>query len=301
MNIEGLSLDQMRVALAVASTGSFSAAARQLRRAQSAVSYAITTLENQLGTELFDRSGPRTRVAPEGSTLLAEMAAILAQADALKQHAKALSSGQEPVLHIVVDALFDLSAFSRIARELGETFAATSLSVEVESMQRVLDRVGGGHAHLGLLASLSSVPAALRSVALSPIQLVPVAKAGHPILTEREFSEDVQHNHVQIILGERGDAPSGPSYFVFASRTWRATDLGVKHALLLDGAGWGYMPLHRVADDLQAGRLVRLELEGLPHEDTQPVFVVWSARAKPGPCARWLIERLSSSSLPAER
>jgi DNA-binding transcriptional LysR family regulator len=88
MNIEGLSLDQMRVALAVASTGSFPAAARQFRRAQSAVSCAITTLEAQLGTRLFDRSGPRARVAPEGVALLAEMAAIVARADALRQQAQ---------------------------------------------------------------------------------------------------------------------------------------------------------------------------------------------------------------------
>ncbi len=74
MNIDGFSLDGMRVALVVAATGNFPAAA-QLRCAQSVVSDAITTPEAQLGTRLFERNGPRTRVAPEGVAFITDMAA----------------------------------------------------------------------------------------------------------------------------------------------------------------------------------------------------------------------------------
>lgn len=170
MNIEGLSLDQMRVALAVAATGSFSAAARQFRRAQSAVSYAVTTLEAQLGTRLFDRSGPRTRVAPEGVALLAEMAAIVARADALRQQAKVLAGGREPLVQVVADSLFDVASLGPLWREFSTTFDATRVGIDVETMQRVLDRVSDGDAHIGMLASLSSVPSHLRSMSLAPIR-----------------------------------------------------------------------------------------------------------------------------------
>ena len=56
MNIERLSLDQLRVFVQVADSGSFLAAARKLSRAQSAVSYAIATLEDQLGVLLLKLS-----------------------------------------------------------------------------------------------------------------------------------------------------------------------------------------------------------------------------------------------------
>ena len=49
------SIDQLLVLLAVAEVGSFSAAAKRLGRATSAISYAIDTLEAQLGLSLFDR------------------------------------------------------------------------------------------------------------------------------------------------------------------------------------------------------------------------------------------------------
>lgn len=51
------SLEQFKALLAAAETGSFSAAARRLGKAQSVVSTAIANLEIDLGLELFDRSG----------------------------------------------------------------------------------------------------------------------------------------------------------------------------------------------------------------------------------------------------
>ena len=54
--IDPLTLDQLRVLVSVAESGSFSAAARRLGRVQSAVSQSIQTMEATLGLALFDRS-----------------------------------------------------------------------------------------------------------------------------------------------------------------------------------------------------------------------------------------------------
>jgi DNA-binding transcriptional LysR family regulator len=70
MQISGLSLDQMRAALAVADSGSFSAAARILRRKQSAVSYAVANLERQLGVPLFERSDGHAPTTTEAGRVL---------------------------------------------------------------------------------------------------------------------------------------------------------------------------------------------------------------------------------------
>src|SRR3712207_4721026 len=80
--LDALTLDQMRVFAAVADSGSFRAAAARLSRAQSAVSHAVATLEGQLGLAVFDRSGHRPRLTPEGRALLAEVRAILTKVDA---------------------------------------------------------------------------------------------------------------------------------------------------------------------------------------------------------------------------
>jgi hypothetical protein len=41
--------------------------------------------------------------------------------------------------------------------------------------------------------------------------------------------------------------------WVFRQETWRLTDLGAKHALLVAGSGWGFTPEPAVHEDLAAG------------------------------------------------
>jgi DNA-binding transcriptional LysR family regulator len=57
MALDGMSLDQLRTFIAAAEEGSFSAAGRKLRRAQSVVSQTLANLETRLGVNLFDRGG----------------------------------------------------------------------------------------------------------------------------------------------------------------------------------------------------------------------------------------------------
>ena len=93
-NVDRLSLDQLRVLVVAAEEGSFSAAARRLDRVQSAVTYSIQQLEQQLGIEVFDRSGYRPRLNAAGESILEDARIILARVDALI--AKCRSSPRPP-------------------------------------------------------------------------------------------------------------------------------------------------------------------------------------------------------------
>ena len=82
--IDPLTLDQMRVLVAVADAGSFSAAARKLGRVQSAVSQAIQTLETTLRLNLFDRSGKTPRLTDAGKALVGDARALIVAAQAIR-------------------------------------------------------------------------------------------------------------------------------------------------------------------------------------------------------------------------
>ena len=76
---------------------------------------------------------------------------------------------------------------------------------------------------------------------------------------------------------------------------WHLTDLVPKLELLRAGAGWGSMPDHMVAEEIEAGRLVKLELQGWEGRDQMPRFSTFIATrkdAKLGPAGRHLIEAL---------
>ena len=64
--MKAVTIDQLRVFRQVAESGSFSAAARHMHRAQSAVTYAVQKLEDQVGTPLFDRGGYRPVLSEAG-------------------------------------------------------------------------------------------------------------------------------------------------------------------------------------------------------------------------------------------
>jgi DNA-binding transcriptional LysR family regulator len=66
--LDGFSLDQIRIFIAAVDQGSFSAAGRKLRRAQSVVSQYIATLEAQFGVKLFDRTGRHPQLTPQGQS-----------------------------------------------------------------------------------------------------------------------------------------------------------------------------------------------------------------------------------------
>src|SRR6202161_1722712 len=91
--IDSLTLDQIRIFLAVADTGSFSKAAKRLNRAQSAVTYGIQKLEAQAGISLFDRTAYRPALTEAGRALLPRARRIAEEANGFRDIARSLGRG----------------------------------------------------------------------------------------------------------------------------------------------------------------------------------------------------------------
>src|SRR6266849_10017210 len=100
------SIDQLLVLLAVAETGSFSGAAKRLGRATSAISYAIDTLEKQLGLSLFDRGTTRKpKLTQQGEAIVSEARAVSQSIETLRARVKGFLDQLEPEVSLVVDCM----------------------------------------------------------------------------------------------------------------------------------------------------------------------------------------------------
>ena len=130
--LDGVSLDQIRTFIAAADEGSFSAAGRHLRRAQSVVSQTLANLEGQLGVKLFDRSGHLPVLTDQGRALLADARAVACDIDLLKARAKSLAGGLEPELSVAVDVMFPDAAFASRGR-IPKEYPATLLRFDIAS------------------------------------------------------------------------------------------------------------------------------------------------------------------------
>ena len=100
-----LTLEALRVMDAIDRRGSFAAAADELGRVPSALSYTMQKLEEELDVVLFDRSGHRTKFTNVGRMLLERGRVLLEAADKLTTDAEALARGWETHLTIVSEAL----------------------------------------------------------------------------------------------------------------------------------------------------------------------------------------------------
>src|SRR6478672_6891916 len=98
-----LTPEALGVVQAVASHGSFAAAARELGLVPSAVTYRIRQLEDALDVLLFDRSSRQARLTDAGSELLREGARLLLEIDAVANRVKRVARGWESQLTIAVD------------------------------------------------------------------------------------------------------------------------------------------------------------------------------------------------------
>ena len=292
--LDGVSLDQMRAFIAAAEEGSFSAAARKLRRAQSVVSELVSGLEGQIGVSLFDRSGRYPVLTPEGTALLADARVIATGVDSLKARAKGIAAGLEPELSVVVDVLFPIAVITEAAKEFRVKFPATPLRLYVEALGAAYQPVLDGVASLGVVSATPLQPASFAAERLTGVAMVMVAAKEHPLARRKGILAKTElAKHVQLVLTDRSTLSKGREFGVLSPMTWRLADLFAKHAFLLGGLGWGGMPRHAVQDDFAAGRLVELKIEDMPPDSLiLPMSAVYPSSAPPGPAGRWLIERL---------
>ena len=96
---------------------------------------------------------------------------------------------------------------------------------------------------------------------IGSVRLVPVASPSHPLARSRRHSQSDLREHIQLVLTDRSPLTQGQDFGVFSSKMWRLADLGVKHALLLAAIGWGSMPEFMIRGDLEAGRLIQLNIQ----------------------------------------
>jgi DNA-binding transcriptional LysR family regulator len=290
--LDRVTLDQLRAFIAAADSGSFSAAARRLRRAQSVVSQTVANLEAHLGVRLFDRSHRTPVLTEEGRALLISARGVMQRLDEFKGRTQALAGGLEPELSVVVDVLFPMDAVTRAIGAFQAKFPLTPLRLFVEALGAVAQPVLDRRCQFGVMGSLPIVPLEFSSEHLTHVNLTLVVSPRHALGAYRgPIPSSLLREHLQLVLTDRSELSKGREFGVLSPKTWRLSDLGAKHEFLRAGLGWGGMPCGMVAADIAAGVLKPMQIEDAPSSIVMPMSAVYRTDAPPGPAGRWLIEQ----------
>jgi DNA-binding transcriptional LysR family regulator len=290
-----LTLDQLRVLVTIAETGSFSAAGRKLQRAQSAISHAVQSLENMQRVELFDRSGRAPVLTEAGRSLVGQARQVLRQAELFERTASSIAGGLEAELTFSVDSMVPSEPVIRCLAALQQRFPDLAVTLFTEALGGAERRVRSGSAALGLCLLFPVAAQDLQAYPVTSIELVPVAAPSHPLAQEtRRLEREVLAEHVQLVLTDP-ENQGGPSYSVVSPRVWRFVDLGRRLDFLLAGFGWATMPLHLVEGHLRDGTLKKLPIEDpaiLP--GSIPIYAAHQRDRRLGPAARSLLDDLQA-------
>ena len=252
-----LTLESLLLVDAIARRGSFAAAAEELGRVPSAVTYAARRLEGDLDALLFDRAGYRARLTPAGEELLREGRHLLAAADDLARRVQRVAAGWEQELRIALDTIIPFERFVPLLDRFCD-LAPTQVRITEEVLGGTWDALLGGRADIAIGASQEGpVPHRLsigyRSEPLDTVDLVFAVAPSHPLAgLPSPLPHAEIRRHRQIVVGDTSQelAPRTTG-LVGAANVLTVPTMAAKIQAQVAGLGCGYLP--RVADRGCAG------------------------------------------------
>jgi DNA-binding transcriptional LysR family regulator len=220
--------------------GSFSAAARRLRKSQSTISTAISNLEADLGVALFDRATRHPTLTPQGEQVLSYVKAILAASDRLDELAISLSDETEARLTFVLSDTLHPDVLEDLLQQFDRRFPHTEFECLIGEDEDVIDLLQKERAQVGLIEARDSYPTEIGSTRL-PLQTamaIYVAPA-HPLAAQGRVTWDELHSWRELRLSTflasslepaKGQVWSAPNYLLLLSMT-------------VQGLGWCILPV----------------------------------------------------------
>lgn len=269
-----------------AALGSFSAAARKLRKSQSTISTSIANLEADLGLTLFDRQARQPVLTVAGRKVLGHVQEILAASERLDALSIRLADNVEPRLTIVFSDTYQPNHHDNLLKNFERRYQDIELECMIAEDGDVLDLLQTGRAHLGMLAVQPEYPPDI-AVARLPEQTEMGLFVAHdhpltqiPALAQTHLASSRQL-YLNTYTKNNSTKPQG--------RTWSAPSYLMLLEMAEQGAGWAILPQWLVKQYGQA-RLAELKILGWPKLIS--VDAVWSKLSPPGPAGFWLLDHL---------
>ncbi|MDP1537986.1 MAG: LysR family transcriptional regulator [Burkholderiales bacterium] len=287
-----LSLDALLVIDAIDRKGSFAAAAHELHRVPSAVTYTVQKLEQDLDVLLFDRRGHRAKLTDAGRELLTEGRHLLRAAGELEARIKRVATGWEAELRIACDGILPTAALLKVAQDFYLQNAATRLRFTAEVLGGCWDALVSGRADLAIGAS-GEGPAGggYQTRPLGEIDWVFAVAPAHPLATAPEplTRTDILAHRAIVVADSSRNLPPRTTGLLSGQDTLTIADAAAKLEAQVMGLGVGYLPQCLATAAAARGALVIKQTE--EPKVNQMLFLAWRTVHR-GKALKWFVDQV---------
>ncbi len=272
-----ITLSQLATFLAVARTGSVTAAAEQLVVTQPSVSAALSALSRDLGVALTRKVGRRITLTAAGEEFVPYAAAVLGQLDQGRRAAREAAGSAARQVRVAAVTTAAESLMPLLMQQFAAAHPDIELTLEVANRQRVFQQVLDGVADVAVGGS----PPGDGRLAAKPFlsnEIVLIVAPDDELARRRSVSWDAAAERTWL-LREEGSGTRALVLSLLAEHDVRPSTLtigsngAIKHAVRI-GLGVSLQSRIAVELELESGVLAIARLRGLPTRDWH---VLWSA------------------------
>jgi DNA-binding transcriptional LysR family regulator len=254
---------QLETFLAVATYGGFHRAADALRISQPAVSARISTLEDSLGTRLFEREHGKFSLSLAGKALRPHAEQVLRQVAIARQAVHELHPIAGGALPIAASLSICTYLLPDVLKKYQESHPNVVVSVRSGNSAQVLKMVLDGEVDLGLARSLNHPE--VETIQLRDDPLILVGHPGHPAMARRKLRLE-ELESMPIISYDRGSSDWTLMNGLFRRSgllpniVLEVETIEACKRMVLRKLGLAFLPQIALVEELRRGRLCPLEI-----------------------------------------
>ncbi len=287
-----ITLEALHILDAIDRRGSFAAAANELDRAPSSLSYQIQKLEQDLDINIFDRSGHKAHFTEAGKLILERGRDILKASEKLVNDATVLANGWELDITIAFDGIIPVSNFFPMVDALSEV-SSTRVRLQEEILAGSWESLNTGRADLLICPSLDTLPQEVKSERIGKMSMLWVAATNHYVHKRSGDFDDAAREKYRIIAiaDTAREQPALSMNIIQKQPRLTVTNFTAKVDALKAGLGIGTLPSQIAKPLIESGVLKQIEgTETLPMD----IILAWR-RNTMGEAKSWCIQYLKKN------
>ncbi|AAZ24501.1 MULTISPECIES: LysR substrate-binding domain-containing protein [Colwellia] len=292
-----ITLDALKVLDAIERKKSFAAAADELFRVPSAISYTVNKLEDDLGIALFDRSKRKAELTSVGIMLVEQGRLILKATDELTHMAKQSAEGWELELRICIDSILLFQPIYTLIAQFQQEYPWINIRVTEEVFGGTWDALVAGRSDLIIGATGEPYNSDFSLYKLGNVDFVFVVAKDHALIKEQQpLSNEIIKKYPSVVVADSSrNLPGRSAGLLDGQSRITVSSIEKKIEAQLLGLGVGFLPIHRIKSQLESGQLVILALETTENRNSE-LCMAWR-NDNQGKALAWFVSNIQQMAV----